>query len=171
MRRSRVLLAVLSLACSVPTAQSEGLGEVSFRLDGELQQFRQNTSGVSLSVRGAWFTLSVADYLREQDLSLEISLQHYQGVGTYPLGDADDRARLAIGEQVYETTGSQGRGTLTVTEASCRTEVATDPATGITGDFEICHARGTFSLVGVSQSGETVTLTEGTFRGTSVQGA
>ena len=164
--RRPVLLCVLTLACSSAHSPSDYLDEVRFRLNGEPQVFRSNTEFLTLTLTDGSFRLSAADYVRDPDLALEISLASYHGPGTYAVG----YARLTVGQEIYETAGDRGQGTIAITQASCRTEVVTDPVTGITGPVAFCQARGTFSLVAVTGGGATAAVTDGRFSLTSVRG-
>jgi len=166
-RSPPALLCVLALACSSPTSSSDYLDEVRFRLNGEPQLLRSNTEFLTLTLTDRTFHLSAADYVREPDLALEISLASYHGPGTYPVG----YARLTVGEEIYETAGDRGQGTIAISQASCRTEVTTDPVTGITGPVAICRARGSFTLVAVAGEGATAAVTDGRFSLTSVRGS
>jgi hypothetical protein len=141
---------------------------VSFEVNGQEHVFYANTDYVSASVGGGRFDLSASGLIAP---SVEVSLSRYDGPDTYVIGETGPGfARLVVGDLVYETTGPQADGSITISSARCSTKTMYDPVTGITGPFTTCHVSGNFAFAAVSEAGRWAVVTRGSFSAKTFRG-
>jgi hypothetical protein len=163
-----IVLGTLLAECSDSSSPSRKDDVVSFEVNGQAHVYHATTDFVGAGVDGERLAVR-ASGLNVPALRLDLS--GYYGPATYALGEAGPGfARLTVGDIVYQTTGPENDGSLTISSARCSTRTEHDPVTGITGPVTTCAVRGTFAFIAASETGEVVVVTRGSFSATSVRG-
>ncbi len=159
---SLVCIATLLAACTFPTSERPEPNGVSFTLNGTAHSTTQVSGGIGRSALG----IGATDYDGFPELQFGVS--RFTGTNVYPITAFDSTAAASVRPQqsqpLYHTALFGGRGQIVVTGYSCRTSTGRDPVTGIDATVTLCTIAGTFAFSAMSQSGDSVVITNGHFR-------